>query len=122
MLLITHDAQVAAYADREATVRDGVVESEDEPAAEVTPVRGLRGDALLAWALLRGSPRSEWWRLALTALGAALGTGFALAAAVVAVIGTRYADGTPRYTNDLLNARRAAARGSSPCSCCSWSR
>lgn len=66
-------------------------------------MRGLRGDALLAWALLRGSPRSEWWRLALTALGAALGTGFALAAAVVAVIGTRYADGTPRYTNDLLN-------------------
>lgn len=36
VLLITHDAQVAAYADREATVRDGVVESEDEPAAEVT--------------------------------------------------------------------------------------
>ncbi|MFF3946168.1 FtsX-like permease family protein [Streptomyces sp. NPDC001902] len=66
-------------------------------------MRGLRGDALLAWALLRGSPRSEWWRLALTALGAAIGTGFALAAAVVAVIGTRYADGPPRYTNDLLN-------------------
>ncbi|MEU1618229.1 ABC transporter ATP-binding protein [Streptomyces sp. NPDC008238] len=36
VLLITHDAQVAAYADREATVRDGVVETEDEPAAEVT--------------------------------------------------------------------------------------
>lgn len=36
VLLITHDAQVAAYADREATVRDGVVESADEPAAEVT--------------------------------------------------------------------------------------
>ena len=36
MLLITHDAQVAAYADREATVRDGVVRNEDVPAAEVT--------------------------------------------------------------------------------------
>lgn len=66
-------------------------------------MRGLRGDALLAWALLRGSPRSEWWRLALTALGAALATGFALAATVVAVIGTRLGGGPPRYTNDLLN-------------------
>ncbi|MFB7290151.1 ABC transporter ATP-binding protein [Actinacidiphila glaucinigra] len=36
VLLVTHDAQIAAYADREATVRDGVVETEDEPAAEVT--------------------------------------------------------------------------------------
>ncbi|MFF7211575.1 FtsX-like permease family protein [Streptomyces sp. NPDC008238] len=67
-------------------------------------MRGLRGDALLAWAMLRGSPRSEWWRLALTALGAALGTGFALAAAVVAVIGTRYGGDPPRYTNGLLNS------------------
>ncbi|MDX3234863.1 ABC transporter permease [Streptomyces sp. ME03-5709C] len=66
-------------------------------------MRGLRADALLAWALLRGSPRGEWWRLALTGLGAALGTGFALAAAVVAVIGTRYGGGPPRYTNGLLN-------------------
>ncbi|WP_405766781.1 ABC transporter permease [Actinacidiphila glaucinigra] len=63
----------------------------------------LRSDALLAWAMLRGSPRSERWRLALTALGAALGTCFALAAAVVAVIGTRYGSGPPRYTNGLLN-------------------
>lgn len=55
----------------------------------------LRSDALLAWAMLRGSPRSERWRLALTALGAALGTCFALAAAVVAVIGTRYGSGPP---------------------------
>ncbi|WP_431959814.1 FtsX-like permease family protein [Actinacidiphila sp. bgisy160] len=66
-------------------------------------MRGLRGDALLAWALLRGSPRSQWWRLALTALGAALGTGFALAAVVVAVINTRFGGGEHRYTNDLLN-------------------
>jgi hypothetical protein len=66
-------------------------------------VTALRADALLAWALLRGSPRSERWRLTLTALGAALGTGFALAASVVAVIGTRFGGGPPRYTNDLLN-------------------
>nr|WP_329187844.1 FtsX-like permease family protein [Actinacidiphila glaucinigra] len=66
-------------------------------------MRGLRGDTLLAWTLLRGSPRSEWWRLALTALGAALGTGFALAAAVVTVINTRFGGGEHRYTNDLLN-------------------
>ncbi|WP_431951793.1 hypothetical protein [Actinacidiphila sp. bgisy167] len=65
-------------------------------------MRGLRTDARLAWQVLRGSPPSEWWRLALTALGAALGTGFALAAAVVAAIGTRD-DGPPRYTNNLLN-------------------
>jgi putative ABC transport system ATP-binding protein len=32
VLLITHDAQVAAYADREATVRDGVVDGEAAPA------------------------------------------------------------------------------------------
>ncbi|MFE2543686.1 ABC transporter permease [Actinacidiphila glaucinigra] len=63
----------------------------------------LRSDALLAWAMLGGSPRSERWRLALTGLGAALGTGFALAAAVVAVIGTRYGGGPPSYTNGLLN-------------------
>ncbi|WP_431951791.1 ABC transporter ATP-binding protein [Actinacidiphila sp. bgisy167] len=36
VLLVTHDAQVAAYADREVTVRDGIVEGEDEHAAEVT--------------------------------------------------------------------------------------
>jgi putative ABC transport system ATP-binding protein len=33
VLLITHDAQVAAYADREAQVRDGVVT--DEASAQV---------------------------------------------------------------------------------------
>lgn len=66
-------------------------------------MRGLRADARLAWALLRGSPGSERWRLTLTGLGAVLGTGFALAATVVAVIGTRFGGGVPRYTNDLLN-------------------
>ncbi|WP_406264864.1 ABC transporter ATP-binding protein [Actinacidiphila glaucinigra] len=36
VLLVTHDAQVAAYADREATVRDGVVEGQNATVAEVT--------------------------------------------------------------------------------------
>lgn len=70
----------------------------------MSALRGLRADAALAWALLRGSPRSERWRLSLTALGAMLGTGFALAALVVAVIGTRFGGGPHWYTNDLLNS------------------
>ncbi|WP_371580220.1 ABC transporter ATP-binding protein [Streptomyces sp. NBC_01314] len=36
MLLITHDAQTAAYADREVTLKDGVVASEADAALEVT--------------------------------------------------------------------------------------
>ncbi|MFI1353023.1 FtsX-like permease family protein [Streptomyces sp. NPDC020898] len=46
----------------------------------------LRADLRLAWLLTRGSDRREWWRVALTALGAALATGFALAALAVAAI------------------------------------
>jgi putative ABC transport system ATP-binding protein len=33
VLLITHDAQTAAYADREVTLRDGVVVSEADAGA-----------------------------------------------------------------------------------------
>ncbi|MER5177173.1 FtsX-like permease family protein [Streptomyces sp. NPDC002896] len=43
-------------------------------------MNGLR----LAWQLTHGSDRREWWRVALTGLGAALATGFGLAAAAVA--------------------------------------
>ncbi|MFI2410042.1 FtsX-like permease family protein [Streptomyces sp. NPDC018947] len=43
-------------------------------------------DARLARQLLRGSDRREWWRIALTAVGAALATGFALAAVVLATV------------------------------------
>ncbi|MFD3451034.1 FtsX-like permease family protein [Streptomyces sp. NPDC058691] len=63
----------------------------------------LRADARLAWSLLRGSPRGEWWRLGLTAAGTALGTVFALAATVVAVIGTRFGGGAHWYTHRLFN-------------------
>ena len=39
----------------------------------------MRADLRLAWELTRGSDRREWWRVGLTAVGAALATGFALA-------------------------------------------
>ncbi|MEV8591374.1 FtsX-like permease family protein [Streptomyces sp. NPDC052012] len=44
----------------------------------------LGSDLRLAWQLTRGSDRREWWRITLTATGAALATGFALAAGVLA--------------------------------------
>ncbi|GAA4294162.1 hypothetical protein GCM10023086_05950 [Streptomyces venetus] len=44
----------------------------------------LRSDLRLAWELTRGSDRGEWWRVTLTATGAALATGFALAAVALA--------------------------------------
>lgn len=50
----------------------------------------LRADLRLAWELTRGSDRGEWWRVALTAAGAALATGFALAAAVLASLRGSY--------------------------------
>lgn len=46
----------------------------------------IAADARLAWQLTRGSDRREWWRLALTAVGAALATGFALAAVALASV------------------------------------
>ncbi|MFF7738695.1 FtsX-like permease family protein [Streptomyces sp. NPDC007984] len=50
----------------------------------------LRTDLRLAWELTRGSDRGEWWRVALTAAGAALATGFALAAATLASLRGSY--------------------------------
>jgi hypothetical protein len=47
-------------------------------------MNSLRSDLRLAWELTRGSDRGEWWRVALTATGAALATGFALAAVALA--------------------------------------
>ncbi|MFF5366297.1 FtsX-like permease family protein [Streptomyces sp. NPDC013187] len=51
----------------------------------------LRADLRLAWDLTRGSDRGEWWRVALTAAGAALATGFALAAVALAALRGQYA-------------------------------
>ncbi|MCZ9344737.1 ABC transporter permease, partial [Streptomyces sp. TRM76130] len=46
-------------------------------------MNALRNDARLAWDLLRGTRRREWWRIGLTAAGAALATGLALAAVLL---------------------------------------
>jgi ABC-type lipoprotein export system ATPase subunit len=39
VVIVTHDARVAAYADRVATVRDGLVTSIDLPPAPATAAR-----------------------------------------------------------------------------------
>ncbi|MFD4978230.1 FtsX-like permease family protein [Streptomyces sp. NPDC058383] len=46
----------------------------------------MKADARIAWVLTRGSDRREWWRISLTAVGALLATGFALAAVAVAAV------------------------------------
>lgn len=61
----------------------------------------MRADLRLAWQLTRGSDRREWWRVALTAVGAALATGFALAGVALASL-----DGYVHmpFAHGLLNA------------------
>ncbi|MFK4100216.1 ABC transporter permease [Streptomyces sp. NPDC019531] len=54
------------------------------------PSGTLRADLRMAWLLTRGSDRREWWRVALTAVGAALASGFALAAVTLASLDGRY--------------------------------
>ncbi|MEV5429230.1 FtsX-like permease family protein [Streptomyces sp. NPDC052701] len=49
-------------------------------------MRSLPADLRLAWRLTRGSDRGEWWRITLTATGAALATGLALAAVTLASV------------------------------------
>jgi hypothetical protein len=53
-------------------------------------MKALRADLRLAWELTRGSDRGEWWRVTLTATGAALATGFALAAVALASLRGSY--------------------------------
>ncbi|MEU6806442.1 ABC transporter permease [Streptomyces neyagawaensis] len=53
-------------------------------------MKSLANDLRLAYLLTRGSDRREWWRVTLTALGAALATGFGLAATVLASLQGRY--------------------------------
>ncbi|MFJ5773414.1 FtsX-like permease family protein [Streptomyces sp. NPDC093094] len=50
----------------------------------------LETDLRLARLLVSASDRHEWWRIALTASGALLATGFALAAAVLATLEGQY--------------------------------
>jgi hypothetical protein len=60
----------------------------------------LRGALRLALVLTRGSDRREWWRIALTALGACAATAFALAAVAV---GTLRGQITSTMWHGLLN-------------------
>lgn len=60
----------------------------------------LANDVRLALLLTRGSDRREWWRVSLTALGAALATGFGMAAAALASLEGQY---SVRFGNGLLN-------------------
>ncbi|MFC9507142.1 FtsX-like permease family protein [Streptomyces sp. NPDC057002] len=53
-------------------------------------LRSLRADLRIAWELTRGSDRGEWWRVTLTATGAALATGFALTAVALASLRGSY--------------------------------
>ncbi|MGW2635405.1 ABC transporter permease [Streptomyces sp. NPDC001348] len=61
----------------------------------------MAADVRLAWLLTRGSDRGEWWRVGLTAVGAALATGFALAAVALASLRGYY---SVSVGNGLLNS------------------
>ncbi|MEU8851695.1 ABC transporter permease [Streptomyces sp. NPDC048564] len=50
----------------------------------------LSTDLRLAWLLTRGSDRREWWRVLLTAVGAAGATGIGLAVATLAALDGQY--------------------------------
>ncbi|MPY53565.1 ABC transporter permease [Streptomyces acidicola] len=50
----------------------------------------MASDLRTAWLLTRGSGRREWWRVALTAVGAGLATAFTLGATVLASASGRY--------------------------------
>ncbi|MET8126754.1 FtsX-like permease family protein [Streptomyces sp. NPDC005065] len=60
----------------------------------------MKADARIAWILTRGSDRREWWRISLTAVGALLATGFALAAITVAAVSGQV---SIPYGHGLLN-------------------
>ncbi|MFE7789488.1 ABC transporter permease [Streptomyces sp. NPDC057460] len=60
----------------------------------------MKADARIAWILMRGSDRREWWRISLTAVGALLATGFALAAIAVAAVSGQV---SIPYGHGLLN-------------------
>ncbi|MEU9989692.1 ABC transporter permease [Streptomyces sp. NPDC048045] len=60
----------------------------------------LTADARLAWQLTRGSGRQEWWRVGLTAAGAAAATGIALAAVALASLRGYY---SVSFGGGLLN-------------------
>ncbi|SOD77380.1 hypothetical protein SAMN06272781_5256 [Streptomyces sp. 1222.2] len=63
-------------------------------------MKALANDLRLAVLLTRGTDRRERWRVLLTALGAALATGFGMAAAALASLEGRY---SVQFGNGLLN-------------------
>ncbi|MFH0518133.1 ABC transporter permease [Streptomyces sp. M41] len=60
----------------------------------------MRADFRLAWLLTRGSDRREWWRVALTALGASFATGIAL---VIATVASMDGQASVSFGSGLLN-------------------
>ncbi|MBZ9643558.1 FtsX-like permease family protein [Streptomyces sp. PSKA30] len=60
----------------------------------------MRAEIRLAGLLTRGSNRHEWWRITLTAFGALLATGFALAAVTLAALRGHH---RVPFANGLLN-------------------
>ncbi|MGW7048558.1 ABC transporter permease, partial [Streptomyces avermitilis] len=60
----------------------------------------MRTDLRLALLLIRGSDRREWWRVALTAVGAMGATGLALGAAAIVSLRGQY---NVPFANGLLN-------------------
>jgi hypothetical protein len=74
------------------STEDGTIRAapRTEPTGHPHGKDSLRADLRLAWLLTRGSDRREWWRVGLTALGAALATGFALAAVTLSALQGRY--------------------------------
>lgn len=64
----------------------------------------MRADLRLAWLLTRGSDRREWWRVTLTAVGAALATGIGLAIATIVPMNGQHSvsfgDGLLDHPND----------------------
>jgi putative ABC transport system ATP-binding protein len=43
VVIVTHEARIAAYADRVATVRDGIVSSVDLPTVPASPATAAKG-------------------------------------------------------------------------------
>ncbi|MEV6736578.1 ABC transporter permease [Streptomyces sp. NPDC051104] len=66
----------------------------------------MRADLRLAWLLTRGSDRREWWRAGLTAVGAGLATGIALAIVCLASLDGYYSVSVGSGLLDSASDRR----------------
>ncbi|WP_327345743.1 FtsX-like permease family protein [Streptomyces europaeiscabiei] len=68
-------------------------------------MNALANDLRLAVLLTQGSDRREWWRVTLTGLGAALATGFAMAAGVLTSLDGHYRVGMAHGLLDNVGER-----------------